>query len=186
MKRFSLAVLALTLLSGCQSNYYSQKYRNDLSPGAERSLLPHVGPAEYIKVDAGDLTDETQRAQLRGYTVIGYAKFTADTDDYVPILHAQADAVQADLVLSSITPEGFSNQVVTMDQATPNLNNQNNSGGYQVSVGGRAPAASMGSLNAQSNMGEGSTVMGSVPRSIYRAVFLRKHVEDAVPQQVAK
>jgi len=89
-------------------------------------------------------------------------------------------------VLSSITPEGFSNQVVTMDQATPNLNNQNNSGGYQVSVGGRAPAASMGSLNAQSNMGEGSTVMGSVPRSIYRAVFLRKHVEDAVPQQVAK
>jgi hypothetical protein len=44
----------------------------------------------------------------------------------------------------------------------------------------------MGSLNAQSNMGEGSTVMGSVPRSIYRAVFLRKHVEDAVPQQVAK
>jgi hypothetical protein len=180
-------VLALTLLSGCQSNYYAQKYRNDLPAGAERSLLPHVGARG---VHSGrrrrPCTDEAQRAQLRGYTVIGYAKFTADTDDYVPILHAQADAVQADLVLSSITPEGFSNQVVAMDQATPNLNNQNNSGGYQVSVGGRAPAASMGSLNAQANMPGGATVMGSVPRSIYRAVFLRKRVEEAVPQQVGK
>jgi len=72
------------------------------------------------------------------------------------------------MVLSSISPEGFSNQVVAMDQSTPNLNNQNNSGGYQVSVGGRAPAASMGSLNAQANMPGGATVMGSVPRSIYR------------------
>ena len=71
MKRFSLAVLALTLLSGCQSNYYAQKYRNDLPAGAERSLLPHSGPAEFIRVDAGDLADEAQRAQLRGYTVIG-------------------------------------------------------------------------------------------------------------------
>jgi len=186
MKRFTIAVLGLALLGGCQSNYYAQKYRNELPAGAERSLLPHAGPVEYIRVDAGDLADEAQRAQLRGYTVIGYAKFTADTDDYVPILHAQADAVQADLVLSSITPEGFSNQVVAMDQATPNLNNQNNSGGYQVSVGGRAPAASMGSLNAQSNMGGGGTVMCSVPRSIYRAVFLRKHVEEAVPQQPGK
>ena len=186
MKRFSLAVLALTLLSGCQSNYYAQKYRNDLPAGAERSLLPHSGPAEFIRVDAGDLADEAQRAQLRGYTVIGYSKFTADTDDCVPILRAQADAVQADMVLSSISPEGFSNQVVAMDQSTPNLNNQNNSGGYQVSVGGRAPAASMGSLNAQANMPGGATVMGSVPRSIYRAVFLRKRVEEAVPQQVGK
>jgi hypothetical protein len=186
MKHFSLAVLGVALLSGCQSNYYAQKYRNELAPGAEQSLAPHTGPAEYIRVDAGDLTDEAQRAQLRGYTVIGYAKFTADTDDYEPILHAQADAVQADLVLSSITPEGFSNQVVTMDQATPNLNNQNTSGGYQVSVGGRVSAASMGNLSAQSNMPSGGTVMGSVPRSIYRAVFLRKRVEEPAPQQVGK
>jgi hypothetical protein len=176
--------MGLALLTGCQSNYYAQKYRNELAPGDESTLLPHTGEAEIVQVGVTELAAETTKAERRGYALIGYSKFTADTDNYMGKLSEEAKAVQADLVLSCITEAGYQNQVVAMDKASAMSTNMSSTGGYQVSVGGRTPASSMGGPSGQVNV-TAPMMMDSVPQTIYRAVFLRKCAAPPAPRPVA-
>jgi hypothetical protein len=175
MKQLLLAGSCIVLLCGCQSNYYAQKYKDMKGPGAERFLLPHTAAAQVVRVEVADLPAETRKYEQRGYLAIGYSRFVADSDNYSAQLHAQADQVQADLVLSAITAAGYRNDVVAMDQA-PTMSNMSNSGGYLPPSGGKVAATpSLGSPSASDNTSVAS-LSDSVPQSEYVAVFMRRHV----------
>jgi membrane-associated protease RseP (regulator of RpoE activity) len=55
------------------------------------------------------------------------------------------------------------------------VNSMGGTGGYIQSQGGRTPASSMSTPSAAENM-VGPSVANAVPESLYRAVFLRRHV----------
>ena len=122
-----------------------------------------------------DLVSTTKKYEESGYVTIGYSKFKADTDNYSPLLSAAAQEVQADLVLSCTTSLDDREEILAQDRATPTISNTSGSGGYILSSGGRAPAASMGSSTAAENM-VGPSVAEVIPQSQYIAIFMRKHV----------
>lgn len=175
MKKLLLVLPCAAILSACQANYYADKYRSELSAGSEGHLLAHTAAADIVQVPMIDMVAETARYVRQGYEVVGYSKFSADTDDYSAPLRAEAEAVKADVVLSSAYAKGFRTDVGPMDQGNPSLaNNSTNSGGYIVSAGSRPPATGAPSSSALDNMeaaGQNSTDVGV---SEYRAVFMRK------------
>ena len=177
MKSILFVIPCAALLCGCQANYYADKYRSEATPSSERYLLPHTGAAEVVPVPMVDLVAETARYVRRGYVVVGYSKFSADTDDYSPALRAQAQAVQADVVLSSAFAKGYRTEMGPMDPGNPMLaNNSANSGGYIESSGSRPPATGVPSASATENMASAGDTSG-VGVSEYRAIFMRKRAE---------
>jgi membrane-associated protease RseP (regulator of RpoE activity) len=174
MKRLLLVIPCAAFLCGCQANYYADKYRNEMTPGAESHLLPHAGAAAVVVVPMIDLVPETAVYVRRGFEVIGYSKFSADTDDYGPALRAQAENVKADLVLSSAYEKGYRTDMGPMDPGNPTLsNNSTNTGGYIVSSGSRPPATGTPEASASQNMAAAGS-SSAVGISEYRAVFMRK------------
>jgi hypothetical protein len=174
MKNLLLVLPCAALLCGCQANYYADKYRNEMTAGSEGHLLPHTGAAEIVPVPMTDLVGETARYVRKGYEVIGYSKFSADTDDYSAPLRAEAEVVKADIVLSSSYAKGYRTEVGPMDRGNPTLgNNSSNSGGYIVSGGSRPPATGTPQANPADNMAAGQN-SSDVGVSEYRAVFMRR------------
>jgi hypothetical protein len=173
MKILLLSIPCVAMLCGCQANYYADKYRNEASPAAERFLLPHTGAADIVYVPMDEMLEQTAKYERAGYLVIGYSKFSADIDDYSPALRAQAQTVQADVVLSSAYNKGTRTEMGPMGPGSPTLHNMANSGGYIVSQGSRPPATATPDVNPVDNMiaaGQGNTVGVAE----YRAVFMRK------------
>jgi membrane-associated protease RseP (regulator of RpoE activity) len=174
MKSLLFVIPCAVMLCGCQSNYYADKYRSESTPGSERYLLPHTGAADVVPVPMVDLAAETAVYERRGYVVIGYSKFSADTDDYGAALRAQAQTVQADMVLSSAYAKGYRTDMGPMDPGNPMLaNNSANTGGYIETSGSRPPATGAPTASVGENMAAAGD-SNAVGISEYRAVFMRR------------